>query len=297
MIAFENIPAGTKEPRQWLVWKWERIGGGKETKIPYRVDGRRASSTNPATWTDFETVVSRFERGGFDGIGFVVTGDDPFCGLDLDDCVNLDTGEIVPGAMELVRHFDSYAEITPSGEGLRIWIRAKKNGGRCSKPGLEIYDSGRYFTVSGRIIPGRRKTIEERQSELDALISEEFPKPKHPERGEAGYRARRPYATAPGDKLDLREFLSASGIAVLGEIPDTTAERVFRIVCPWANEHSGGDRSGTRAGQYADGAKFFHCEHSHCAGRGWPEFRREVDPRVPVKAKLCKARRVWRRPA
>lgn len=287
-----SIPDELKEHRQSLLWRWEQKGGGGRTKVPYRVDGRRASSTNPATWTDFETASSRFERGGFDGIGFAVTKDDPFCGLDLDGCVCPDTGAVTPKAMELVRRFDSYAEITPSGEGLRVWIRAKKNGGRCSKPGLEVYDSGRYFTVTGRLLPDSRKTIEDRQGELDALIAREFPKLGEPNRKE-----RRPYATAPGEKLDLAEFLSSSGVAVLGEIPDASAERVFRVVCPWVHDHTGGDRSGTRAGQYADGAVWFICEHAHCSHRDWVEFRNEVDPRIPAKLKRSTARRVWRRSA
>lgn len=283
---FANVPDELKKRPQWLLWRWESKAGGGATKIPYRVDGRRASSTNPATWTAFEDAVSSFERGGFDGIGFAVSSDDPFTGIDLDNCINPDTGEVAPEAMERVRRFDSYTEITPSGEGLRIWIRAKKYGGRCSKPGLEVYDTGRYFTVSGRMLSGSRKTIEERQSELEDLIAEEFPKAEEPNR-----RERRPYATAPGDKLDLAEFLSASGVAVLGEIPDTTAERVFRVVCPWVHEHTGGDRSGTRAGQYADGALFFHCEHSHCSHRGWAEFREEVAPRASVRVGRVYARR------
>ncbi len=294
---FENIPDELKARRQWLLWRWEAKPGGGRTKVPYRADGRRASSTNPETWAGFEDVVSRYERGGFSGIGFAVTKDDPFTGIDLDGCVALATGEITPKAGELVRRFGSYGETTPSGEGLRIWIRARKPAGRCSKPGLEIYDVGRYFTASGRHLAGTPKTIEPRQSELEALIAEEFPKPRQTRRGEG-----RPYAGTPGspgrgEKLDIMEFLASSGVAILGEIPDTTAERVFRVVCPWARVHSGGDLSGTRVGQYADGAMWFVCEHAHCAGRGWAEFRNEVDPRVPVKAKLCKARRVWRRSA
>ncbi|MBA2693952.1 MAG: hypothetical protein H0U65_15915 [Rubrobacter sp.] len=287
---FENIPDGLKERRQWLLWRWDAKPGGR-TKVPYRADGRRASSTNPATWASFEDTAASFAGGRFSGIGFAVTKDDPFTGIDLDDCVCPDTGETMPKAGELVRRFDSYTEITPSGKGLRIWIRATKPAGRCSKPGLEVYDSGRYFTVSGRILAGSRKTIEERQSELEALIAEEFPTPEQTERGE-----RQPYAGTPGnpgrgEKLDIMEFLASSGVAILGEIPDTTAERVFRVVCPWADEHTGGDRSGTRVGQYADGALFFHCEHAHCGGRGWAEFREEVNPRGSVRVGKTYARR------
>ena len=44
---------------------------------------------------------------------------------------------------------------------------------------------------------------------------------------------------------------------------------------------TGGDESGTRVGQYADGALFFRCEHAHCREiREWRQFRAECDPIV-----------------
>jgi hypothetical protein len=118
-------------------------------------------------------------------------------------------------------------------------------------------------------------------------VREEFPK--------AEKKPSRPYEGVPGERIDLVEFLSTAGVEVLGEIPDGSAELVFRIACPWMREHTAGDRSGTRVGQYPNGALFFQCEHAHCAHRGWHEFRQEVDPRVPAKIKVCRARRVWRR--
>jgi hypothetical protein len=134
--------------------------------------------------------------------------------------------------------------------------------------------------------------VEERQGELETLIREEFPAVS--EAAENKPRPKQSHEGKSGERIDLVEFLGAGGVEVLGEVPDGTAERVFRIVCPWVREHTGGDRSGTRAGQYPDGALFFRCEHAHCAHRGWPEFRREVDPRIPARIKVCRARRVWR---
>jgi hypothetical protein len=49
-------------------------------------------------------------------------------------------------------------------------------------------------------------------------------------------------------------------------------------VCPWAEEHTGGDTSGTRIGQYPDGALWFHCEHAHCAEREWEQIRERLEP-------------------
>ncbi|MBA3491166.1 MAG: hypothetical protein H0T55_03695 [Rubrobacteraceae bacterium] len=62
---------------------------------------------------------------------------------------------------------------------------------------------------------------------------------------------------------------------------DGTAAIKYGVVCPWVDEHTGGDESGTRVGQYEDGALFFHCEHSHCDARKWAEFREKVSPRIP----------------
>jgi hypothetical protein len=287
---FTNMPEDLKTLAQWVLWRWERKTEGGLTKVPYSPNGRRASSTDPKTWTTFKQALSVHTCGRFDGIGCVVTKEDQFTGIDLDKCIDPESGEISSEATELVQKFDSYTEMTPSGEGLRIWIRGRKNGGRCSKPGIEIYDSGRYFTVTGRTLSGVRETIESRQEELDALIAEEFSEPESREQQPKG-----PYSGVPGERLDLAEFLATSGVTVLGEIVDGSAWRVFRVVCPWQHEHTGGDRSGTRVGQYADGALFFHCEHSHCSGRGWAEFRSEVDPEVSIKLKRCRARRVWSR--
>jgi hypothetical protein len=76
-------------------------------------------------------------------------------------------------------------------------------------------------------------------------------------------------------------LLEDGDVEVLSEMHDGTAQVKYGIVCPWVDEHTGGDESGTRVGQYADGALFFHCEHGHCAGRKWTEFREKVSPRVP----------------
>jgi hypothetical protein len=105
----------------------------------------------------------------------------------------------------------------------------------------------------------------------------------------------RSHPDAGGDDELFIWTVATRDAEVLGEVPDGSAELVFRIACPWMREHTGGDRSGTRAGQYSNGALFFQCEHAHCAHRGWPEFRREIDPGVPAKIKVCRARRVWRR--
>jgi hypothetical protein len=73
-----------------------------------------------------------------------------------------------------------------------------------------------------------------------------------------------------GPEIDLTDYLSR--VEVLGELSDGKGTK-FAIVCPWVYEHSGGDRSGTRIGQRTGGGLWFHCDHDHCQGRTWADFR------------------------
>lgn len=290
-LYLDCLPELLRVERRHVNWRYE---GNPETKV-LKIAGTlsNASSTNPRTWRTFSECVAAMERhpGRYAGVGRVIAKSDPFVGIDLDDVRDPETGKLSIRAAEIIRLLYSYAEVSPSGTGVKLWIRARLERAY-KKPGVEVYPHGRYFTLTGWMLPQALPTVEERTHELETLIREEFPEPE-----QQASRPRRSYEGKPGERIDLVEFLGAGGVEVLGEIPDGTAERVFRIVCPWIREHTRGDRSGTRAGQYPDGALFFRCEHAHCAHRGWPEFRQEVDPRVPAKIKVCRARRVWRRSA
>jgi hypothetical protein len=87
-------------------------------------------------------------------------------------------------------------------------------------------------------------------------------------------------ATEPydGPEVDLELYLRSPGVEVLGEIADGLGTK-YAIVCPWVDEHSGGDRSGTRVGQRESGALWFHCDHAHCQGRTWHDFKMVVHRR------------------
>jgi hypothetical protein len=76
-----------------------------------------------------------------------------------------------------------------------------------------------------------------------------------------------------GPGVELAEFLG--GVEVLSEAADGLGYKLA-IVCPWVSEHTGGDRSGTRVGQRENGALWFHCDHAHCHGRTWTDFKLAV---------------------
>jgi hypothetical protein len=172
-----NIPAELQQLAQCVTWKFEqRSDEKKPTKVLYNpATGARADSTEPRTWGTFVEAGATYERGGFDGLGFVVTDDDPYVGVDLDGCIV--NGELTDDANRWVLLLNSYTELTPSGVGVRVWIRGKKPGARCknAKLGVEIYETNRFFTVTGNRLLDMPTTINDRQTELEALYNEVFP--------------------------------------------------------------------------------------------------------------------------
>ncbi len=83
---------------------------------------RHASTKDPSTWCDYATALAAVQAGQADGISYVLTEADPFAAIDLDHCRHPDTGSIDVWAqnfLDVARH--TYAEVTPSGAGCRIW--------------------------------------------------------------------------------------------------------------------------------------------------------------------------------
>ena len=148
----DGIPIVLAALSQWIRWRWEWSESRKSwTKIPiHPFYSQKASTTNRSTWGPFEIAVSNLGSDDVDGIGFVFTATDPFLGVDLDDCRDSETGEIGGEARRIVNELQGYCEISPSGTGLHIIVRASLGdlGGKRTGP-LEIYDRARYFAVTG----------------------------------------------------------------------------------------------------------------------------------------------------
>jgi putative DNA primase/helicase len=181
---------------QWVCWYVKREGT-RSTKPPINphvsparpLEERLASPTNARTWGTYSQALrmSRY----YAGIGFMFSERDPYCGVDLDKCRNVETGEIATWAMNVVSLFGSYTEISPSGTGLHIIIKANllttiEHLGRSDihhKQGhFEVYDARRYFTWSGTPLPGTPQSIEARQDELTYFYRVIFPqKPQSPQ--------------------------------------------------------------------------------------------------------------------
>ena len=149
----KNIPEELKKFCQWVVWqKVQR--NGKTTKEPINArTGYNARTNDRNSWCAFHEAMKYYEQpqNSCDGVGFIFTPEDPFVGIDLDHCIEHD-GQLAVWATKIVEHFNSYTEISPSGTGLHILIKGKLPKGGRRKGGIEMYDSGRYFTMTGNLL-------------------------------------------------------------------------------------------------------------------------------------------------
>jgi len=168
-----TLPSQMNARKQWVLWRKERRNG-KDTKVPYQPTGARASTTQPDTWSSLQDcqAVLLTKPGRFDGLGFVFSNDDPFVGIDID---HVQPDNPLVGA--IVKRFDSYAEISQSGQGVHIIIKARKprRESKFTFRGLdfEIYSQGRYFVMTGNVL-APYTTIKPRQDALDALYARAF---------------------------------------------------------------------------------------------------------------------------
>lgn len=173
----DAIPDALKAIQQWVCWRWElpEKEGGRFGKPPVDAKTGNAGKTNdPATWSDFATAVTRFRRDErLAGIGLAMTPDLGITALDLDHVIA--DGDVDQKASALLKWFGStYAEISPSGTGYRLFCYGKpQREGHSDPRWLELYIGGRarYMTVTGNAVDGHPAAIAAMQGELDRLHS------------------------------------------------------------------------------------------------------------------------------
>lgn len=169
-----RVPDDLSERDQWVLWRFE-ARNGKATKVPYQAGGKPADSTDAGTWTTFEEALSAWRRSRqrYAGLGFVFFREDPFTGIDLDDALD-EHGDVKAWAHGIVERFgDTYMEISPSSQGLKIWARgslpANLPGVKVADGTVELYDHARYFAVTGHVFRGAPLQIEDHAGDLQML--------------------------------------------------------------------------------------------------------------------------------
>lgn len=164
------FPGELRARDQWVCWRLE-TRDGRPTKVPYSpVSAWPALSNKASSWGSFDLaaalLVACWE---LQGLGYVFSADDPYCGVDFDHCVDPGSGEVAPWASKWVTRLNSYTEFSPSGSGLHVILRGSLSGKGRKRNGIEIYDRGRFFTVTGRPLTGMALTVTEPEAELEEL--------------------------------------------------------------------------------------------------------------------------------
>lgn len=188
-----GFPDALRAHANWICWRpVQKEPGAPWTKVPISpVTGNAASVKDPSVWTSLEKAEAFARQKGL-GLGVVFTDEVGLVGIDLDECVD-EQGQITAEAAGLIARLNSYAEFTPSGRGVRVIIRAKKTTAKCTASSVcgakkvEIYGSGRYFTMTGRPVNGLHRQIEARQAELETLCEQLWPE-QEPRKGAASGR-------------------------------------------------------------------------------------------------------------
>ncbi len=166
-----GIPAELRAIDQWLAYRAVPKPNGKINKPPINArTGEPGSSTDPSTWSSFDVAATSSPIGA----GFVLTPDDPYFAIDLDTCVNAETGAIEPSAQAIVDRIDTYWEVSFSGTGLRAIGRGVLPGGRCRTGDIETYDASRYVVMTGRTLQSHT-AIRNCQASLTTWYREIFP--------------------------------------------------------------------------------------------------------------------------
>jgi hypothetical protein len=177
----DNIPPELKAFPQWVCYRPNKIPVDPKT-------GDNAKADDQSTWREFRQAVAHWEAhqgNGIAGIGYEFSKSCPYMGVDLDHCRNPVTGEIEAWAWEIILKLNSYTEISPSCEGVHILVKGKlPPGTRRRKGKVEMYDHGRYFTMTGHCLKGSPTTIEDRQAEIEVLHAKIFGNPSaEPKKG------------------------------------------------------------------------------------------------------------------
>lgn len=180
-----KIPPELQRHNQFVCWKMEQRKG-QFTKIPYSAEtGQPAKSNDPATWRSYDRAIAAMQNGkGYNGIGFMLSESDLFVGVDLDHCIVNEKTE--DWAKHIIDVLNSYSEISPSGDGIHIFVKARMpERHRCKKKPLpkkfgskqgefEIYNRERYLTLTGKHIPGTPLEVEDRQLQIEKIYEEVF---------------------------------------------------------------------------------------------------------------------------
>ncbi len=170
-----HVPVELRAIPNWLGWKHESRDG-KRTKVP--VSAHRNCNgrvDDPRTWGTFAQACCAVRRFRLAGLAFIMRKRDGLTAVDLDHCRDAARGHISTDALRIVLALCSYTEVSPSGTGLRIFVRGTLPPTGRRRGNVELYDDLHAMSVTGNHLAFTPRTIERRQAALDALHARIFP--------------------------------------------------------------------------------------------------------------------------
>jgi hypothetical protein len=180
-----QVFAGLIEQKQWCAWRIDEVGEGRMAKVPYCGERSRAQSSDIGTWRTFQVASTLYQNPELNmkGVGIFlgkIPGGKFLFGIDLDTCRDRDTGIIEQWALKFLDDFKTYAEVSPSGTGVKLFglmdaalyeealglvrftphgptdtVRTGthwKRGTGAHPQGIELYVANRYFAVTGKVV-------------------------------------------------------------------------------------------------------------------------------------------------
>ena len=198
-----DIPPGLRAGNLFAGW-CTRYDGKRQSKVPVNVQtGRYAHADRPGDWCEFQTAVEALSHSA-PGPGFADTPRFPHAAHPLngigrlsnyrnDGIIQIDVdnvfedGQLTAIGREHIEQAGSYAEFSPSGRGLHIFVRArlpawldeassrkvvqKGEWPDAPKFELQLFIRNCYVTVTGDHIASSPLEVVENQEYLDWLLS------------------------------------------------------------------------------------------------------------------------------
>ena len=166
MTNTRNIPRELKKMKRWVCVK------DSSSKRPVcAIDGSWASVTDSSTWCGYKDALACLRAGKCAYLGFVFA-DDGIVGIDIDHSLD-ECGFLKDEVLEAVEACDSYTEVSKSGEGIHILVKASLPfKGSNNRAGWEIYRTGRYFLLTGAVLGTTE--IREAQDAVDLIVADHF---------------------------------------------------------------------------------------------------------------------------
>lgn len=144
------FPTELRKRDRWVCYRKDNKAPVSPVNGMYYID-----ITKSENLTDYKTACLTRDTHEDLGLGFVLG--DGIIGIDFDHCVV--NGTVNAEVMDIIEELNSYTELSHSGTGIHVLLHGKlSSGGNRGKItediNIEMYDCGRYFTMSDNTLQG-----------------------------------------------------------------------------------------------------------------------------------------------